>query len=318
MPEERVFRGIWIPAEIWLKKDLTLLEKNLWAEIDSLDRQDGCYATNEYFAEFFGVSLRSVTRAVGRLIENGYVRAAGWRNRLRVLRSNVKAQFELPFESDQNDESRPHPRQIGESGQIGESTIANLASYSGQNDHQISLEITKKEKERLSRPDMLRILQVLQEARGSRQALKLTTSRERQLKALAKDGATVADFQTVIQFKKGDRSPFWRDNFKTYMTPETLFRPSNFWKYLEAAMDGTPVGGPMVGFKGWRCPECGYENRHTGGYCLRCRHELGRHDRDVRARPDPPGVSPPFPPADGSSTLPAPRSRTRTGAAIPD
>jgi len=312
MPEERVFRGIWIPAEIWLKKDLTLLEKNLWAEIDSLDRQDGCYASNEYFAEFFGVSVPTVTRAIGRLLAKGYVRPAGWRNRLRVLRSNVKAQFELPFDSNQNDESHPH------SDQNDQSTLINLISYPNQNDEQISLEITKKEKERLSHPDMLRILQVLQEARGSRQAPKLTTSRERQLKALAKDGATVADFETVIHFKKGDRSPFWRENFKAYMTPETLFRPSNFWKYLEAAKDGTPSGGAMAGFKSWRCPECGYENRHNGGFCLRCRHELARPEIDARARPDPPGVSPSFPPADGSSTLPAPRSRTRTGAAIPD
>jgi len=32
---ERNFKGVWIAAEIWLDKDLTLVEKALLAEIDS-------------------------------------------------------------------------------------------------------------------------------------------------------------------------------------------------------------------------------------------------------------------------------------------
>jgi hypothetical protein len=32
---DRTFKGVWIAAEIWLDKDLTLVEKALLAEIDS-------------------------------------------------------------------------------------------------------------------------------------------------------------------------------------------------------------------------------------------------------------------------------------------
>ena len=53
---KRDFKGIWIPAQIWLNKDLTLIEKCFLVEIDSLDNSDGCFASNGYFAEFFGVS----------------------------------------------------------------------------------------------------------------------------------------------------------------------------------------------------------------------------------------------------------------------
>jgi len=53
---KRDFKGIWIPAQIWLNKDLNLIEKCFLVEIDSLDNLDGCFASNGYFAEFFGVS----------------------------------------------------------------------------------------------------------------------------------------------------------------------------------------------------------------------------------------------------------------------
>lgn len=53
---ERNFKGIWIPAEIWLNKDLKVMEKLFLVEIDSLDNSDGCFASNGYFADFFGIS----------------------------------------------------------------------------------------------------------------------------------------------------------------------------------------------------------------------------------------------------------------------
>ena len=53
---KRDFKGIWVPAEVWLNKDLKLIEKMFMVEIDSLDNEKGCYASNGYFAEFFGIS----------------------------------------------------------------------------------------------------------------------------------------------------------------------------------------------------------------------------------------------------------------------
>ena len=53
---ERNFKGVWIPAEIWLHKDLTVMEKLFMVEIDSLDNANGCFASNAYFGDFFGLS----------------------------------------------------------------------------------------------------------------------------------------------------------------------------------------------------------------------------------------------------------------------
>lgn len=71
--KERDFKGIWIPKEIWLTPDLSLMEKVLFAEIQSLDNERGCFASNRYFAEFFGISERQVSRLITSLREKGLV-----------------------------------------------------------------------------------------------------------------------------------------------------------------------------------------------------------------------------------------------------
>lgn len=72
--EERAFRGIWIPKEIWLSKELTLQEKVFLVEIDSLDNDNGCFASNKYFAEFFGLSNSRASQVVKSLQEKGYIK----------------------------------------------------------------------------------------------------------------------------------------------------------------------------------------------------------------------------------------------------
>ena len=70
----RDFRGIWIPKDIWLSKDLSVNEKILLAEIDSLGgSSDGCFASNQYFADFFDLSKDRISRLVSGLKNKGYI-----------------------------------------------------------------------------------------------------------------------------------------------------------------------------------------------------------------------------------------------------
>lgn len=66
--QERAFKGIWIPAEIWLSKDLTITEKFLLAEIGH-----SCYATNKQFAEFLGISENRISHIISNLVKKGYI-----------------------------------------------------------------------------------------------------------------------------------------------------------------------------------------------------------------------------------------------------
>lgn len=69
----RDFKGIWIPKDVWLSKDLSLQEKVFLVEISSLDNEDGCFASNGYFAEFFGLSKTRVSLVIKSLIDKKYL-----------------------------------------------------------------------------------------------------------------------------------------------------------------------------------------------------------------------------------------------------
>lgn len=82
----RDFKGVWIPREIWLSAQLSLMEKVLFVEIHSLDNAEGCYASNRYFAEFFGVSERQIRNYIGALKEKGFVYVSIHNRNERVIR----------------------------------------------------------------------------------------------------------------------------------------------------------------------------------------------------------------------------------------
>lgn len=71
---DRDFKGVWIPKEIWLSKDLSVHEKVLLVEINSLSKtENGCFASNEYFADFIGLSKERTRKLISSLVDKGYV-----------------------------------------------------------------------------------------------------------------------------------------------------------------------------------------------------------------------------------------------------
>lgn len=69
----RDFKGIWIPKEIWLDNNMTIMEKVFLVEIDSLDNELGCFASNQYFADFFGLSKNRCSEIIKSLESKGYL-----------------------------------------------------------------------------------------------------------------------------------------------------------------------------------------------------------------------------------------------------
>lgn len=73
--EHRGFKGIWIPSHIWLNDSLSIQEIVFLAEIDSLDiSEKGCFASNKYFSEFFGLSKNRCSEIIKSLEEKGTIR----------------------------------------------------------------------------------------------------------------------------------------------------------------------------------------------------------------------------------------------------
>ena len=66
--QERDFKGVWIPKEIWLDKRLTPLDKMILVEIDSLDiTNKGCFASNKYLAEFCQCTETKISTTISKL-----------------------------------------------------------------------------------------------------------------------------------------------------------------------------------------------------------------------------------------------------------
>lgn len=90
MNDNRDFKGVWIPKEVWLDNRLNALEKVILMEIDSLDQgEKGCYASNEHLAEFCQCSKTKVSTAVSKLIECGYLYIQNFDGRKRELKSRL-------------------------------------------------------------------------------------------------------------------------------------------------------------------------------------------------------------------------------------
>ena len=71
---ERQFKGVWIPAEIWLDARLTLVEKALYAEIDSFSGiGKSFHKSNETIQLEYGVSRPTVSKAIKKLESLGFI-----------------------------------------------------------------------------------------------------------------------------------------------------------------------------------------------------------------------------------------------------
>ena len=82
----RDFKGVWIPKEIWLNKELTALDKVIFTEISSLDNEEHCSASNKYLAEFCGCSERKVSDTIRKLKDMGFIEELEFDGRYRKLR----------------------------------------------------------------------------------------------------------------------------------------------------------------------------------------------------------------------------------------
>ncbi len=63
-----------IPAPVLYSKALTNFQKILYANISALTNKDGfCFASNDYFAELFGTTIETISRAVSGIAKAGFV-----------------------------------------------------------------------------------------------------------------------------------------------------------------------------------------------------------------------------------------------------
>lgn len=71
---KHVFTGVFIPAKIWIAKDLIPQEKMMLAEIKALSEDSGwCFAGNKHFSDWLGCGKSNISNYIQRFQRDGMI-----------------------------------------------------------------------------------------------------------------------------------------------------------------------------------------------------------------------------------------------------
>lgn len=104
------FKGVRFPRDLWLDRNIGLIEKGILVVIKNLDKSDDhCWATNNYLAGFLQCSVPTITRAIAHLKQLGYVEEVGeWKTgvcrKLKVIIDIAGYPNQNDYTPNQNDE----------------------------------------------------------------------------------------------------------------------------------------------------------------------------------------------------------------------
>lgn len=244
----RDFKGVWIPKEIWLNEELTMLEKIILVEIDSLDNEEHCVAGNEYLAQFCQCSEWKVSTAIKKLQELGYVEVVSFDGRHRRLRSCLWKFHIQPLENPKSDLGKPKAINIvnnidnnidniynvetSSTAYISESSPNNFSSEKDT----LTNKATPSEKEDKYSSEIKAIVDYLNEKAHTRYRAS-SDNTKKHIIARLKQEYTIDDFKHVIDVKCAD---WLNTDFEKFLRPETLFG-SKFENYLNSKINKATV-----------------------------------------------------------------------------
>ena len=218
--EERQFKGIWIPKEIWVSNELSLQEKVVLVEIESLeDEIDGCFASNSYFANFFHITPSRVSQIINLLAKKEYLDIEyikdGKEIKKRVLR------IKRP----------PYPEVFNK---LNRGIKFPKEGYL-ENCEDNNIYINNIKENNISNDILKEIIEYLN-IKTNKNYKWQSKDTQKHIKARLNEGYTIDDFKKVIDIKSNN----WLDtNMEEYLRPSTLFG-SKFESYLNEKLKAKP------------------------------------------------------------------------------
>lgn len=242
--QKRDFKGVWIPKEIWLSTDLKVMEKLILVEIDSLDNEDGCFASNEHFSKFFSLSKNRCSEIIKSLEKKGYIKIdyiyqegskAISRRVIRCVRNIDGGIRNIDNPIRKTEEGYSENRE--DNNTSFNNTFSNTSNKKDIVEHSPTEPVPYQE-----------VVEYLNQKTGKnfKHTSKVT---QRHIRARLAEGFTVSDFKQVIDKKCSD---WLRDQkMKEYLRPETLFG-TKFESYLNSKTTTTKQTGPYIDSCGLR------------------------------------------------------------------
>jgi len=216
--EERKFKGIWIPKEIWITDELSLQEKVILVEIDSLDDEEkGCFASNKYFAEFFKLSSSRVSQIIKQLHDKGYLDITYNYNGKEITERLIKIK-RPPYPQVFNKlntylENDDRGIKFSKEGYL-ENAKDNNTYINNTNNNNNKKEINKERKENIE--SVVRYLNLTLDTRYKATSQNIV----KHINARFEEGYTLDDFFDVIEGKYEE----WKGTeMEKYLRPDTLF-----------------------------------------------------------------------------------------------
>lgn len=236
--QKRDFKGVWIPKEIWLSTDLKVMEKLILVEIDSLDNEDGCFASNEHFSKFFSLSKNRCSEIIKSLEKKGYIKIdyiyqegskAISRRVIRCVRNIDGGIRNIDNPIRKTEEGYSENRE--DNNTSFSNTFSNTSNKKDIVEHSPTEPVPYQE-----------VVEYLNQKTGKnfKHTSKVT---QRHIRARLAEGFTVNDFKQVIDNKCSD---WLRDQkMKEYLRPETLFG-TKFESYLNSKTTTIQQTGPYI------------------------------------------------------------------------
>ena len=220
---ERDFKGIWIPKEIWTDKNLTIMEKVFLVEIDSLDNSSGCYASNKYFSDFFEISKGRCTQIIKELEAKGYIKIKLERDGKQITRRVIRVVNKLN-------------RVVSKLNRGSEKTKQGYLENDEENNTSLNSPSSSNTSDRFNYSNVIEIYhRTCPELSKIRE---LTSNRQKTLKAWGNLEEMTEVFEKVSKskFLNGDNDRKWKADF------DWIIKPANRVKILEGKYsNGDPV-----------------------------------------------------------------------------
>lgn len=216
----RAFKGIWIPKEIWLNKDLTVMEKLFLVEIDSLDNDKGCYASNKYFADFFGISKGRCSQIINSLNEKQLISIEYFYEGKEVKKRTIKVVNKLNRVVNKlNDPIKNIKQGYLENAKENNTSLNNTSNSNTEDKDTMS-----------GNPTALPYKEIIDylNAAAGKQYRHTTDKTKKLIQARYKEGFNINEFKKVIDIKAKE---WLKTDMNKFLRPETLFG-TKFESYL--------------------------------------------------------------------------------------